>query len=69
MKAIMIMDSTSSGTQNYNIFTYNVVAGNPIWHLNFFTEFKTPFCPTSLSGMKILINGVPPKNQTYFDFT
>jgi len=69
MKAVMIMDSAVATQQDQGIFSYFVVAGSPSWYLNFRTRFETPYCPTTLTGMRVQIDAADHTEHKFLNFT
>ena len=68
MKAEMLMYATSAVMYHDDVFIYNVIAGQPYWHLDFRATFDTPHCPTVLEGMTVKIGGKDPAEQSFFKY-
>lgn len=67
----MLMDSNVATQQTDTEFAYYIIAGSSAWYLNFETSFNTEFCPSTLTGMTIKIDGVvpDPKEYSFINFT
>ena len=69
MKAQMLMDSSAATQLEDGIYSYFVVAGSAPWYLNFEASFTTAYCPTTLAGIRIRIDGVDQSEHKFLNYT